>query len=159
MLCFFQYEPFCPAQSKLYVSFLCALSRWNKPHNPDVGSTTGEQFRAIKTFLEKNAKTEFVWFDFGCLPQKLKNANDVILQPLNSAEVAYFKKALSVVNLLYMHAKVLILFDADYNHRFWCLYEAFLATHAFNRVTLELEPEGGSWNVPKHLALTTYLFA
>ena len=78
VLCILQCEPCRPAQSKLCASFRCALSRWNKPHNPDVGSTaatTGEQFRAIPTFLEKNVKTEFVWFDFGCLPQKLKDSD------------------------------------------------------------------------------------
>ena len=70
VMCILQFEPCRPAQSKLCASFRWALSRWNKPHNPDVGytaATPGEQFRAIGTFLEKNHKTEFVWFDFGCL--------------------------------------------------------------------------------------------
>ena len=40
------------------------------PHNPDVGtSVTGEQFRAVRAFLQDHKEVHFVWFDFTCLPQ------------------------------------------------------------------------------------------
>ena len=54
------------------------------PHNPDVGTTVvGEQFTAVRTFLEHHQWTEFIWFDFGCLPHKLKNADNHELQDSN----------------------------------------------------------------------------
>ena len=125
------------AWSSLSVTFRFAFSRWISPHNPDVGPTSdGEQFRAIRAFLDQHKWAKFIWFDFGCLPQKLKTTDNQVLQDLNVLELLYFRKALSVVNLLYLHARVLILLDAQYSSRFWCLYEAFLATHEFDGTTL-----------------------
>ena len=99
------------------------LWRWVEKHNPD---TDGEQLRAIQKFLLNNWWTEFIWFDFGCLPQKLSDAE------LTHAEQAYFQNVLSHINLLYLHCNVLILLDADYNRRFWCVYETFLAFKVFD---------------------------
>jgi len=122
---------------KVFENVVVVSHRWMSPHNPDVGTTlVGEQFRAIRTFLEQHQWAKFIWFDFGCLPQKLKNADNQVLQDLNIAELFFFKKSLSLVNLLYLHARVLILLDAQYSSRFWCLYEAFLATHEFDGTTL-----------------------
>ena len=122
------------AWSYLCVTSRFAPSRWMTPHNPDVGTTVvGEQFRAIRTFLEQHQWTEFIWFYFGCLPQKLRIADNHELQDLNHCvELIFFKETLSVVNLLHLHARVLILLDVQYSSRFWCLYEAFLAMLEFD---------------------------
>ena len=107
--------------------FLCVsvrrpVSRWMSPHNPDVGtSVTGEQFGAVRAFLQDHMEVHFVSFDFSCLPQTLKATDGTLLQKLNPAEEVYFEKALSWINLLYVHGKVLVLLDAEYCTRFWCL--------------------------------------
>ena len=129
------------------------------PHNPDVGtSVTGEQFRAVRAFLQDHKEVHFVWFDFGCLPQKLKATDGKVLNKLNPAEEVYFKKTLSLINLLYVHGKVLVLLDAEYSTRFWCLYEAFLASHKFDGTSLVPEQSIEGTRTPfDHLTLTTAL--
>ena len=47
-------------------------------------------------------------------------------------ERTYLQNAMSHIKLLYLHCNVLILFDADYNRRFWCVYETFLAFKEFD---------------------------
>ena len=129
-----------------------ALSRWVSPHNPDVGThKTGEQLEAIRAFLTKHTEILYVWFDFGCLPQREKDSSGVVLKGLNLAEEAYFGWALSLVNLLYLSANVLILLDGEYNTRFWCLYETFLSGHKFDGTALvEDKSQAGSWKCAGH---------
>ena len=109
--------------------------RWVSPHDPDEGrgggTSTGQQLRALRAFLWEREWVKFLWFDFGSLPQKVKNPDNQILKELNLAQALYFRKALKLVNLLYLSATVVILLDADYSRRFWCLYETFLGTHLF----------------------------
>ena len=132
-----------------------AFSRWASPHNPDVGThKTGEQLEAIRAFLPKHTEILYVWFDFGCLPQREKDSSGVVLKSLNLAEEAYFGWALSLVNLLYLSANVLILLDGEYNTRFRCLYETFLSGHKFDGpLWWEISPKQvrGSVRVTKSL--------
>ena len=128
--CIQQCAVFPLASSVLLVSSRLAFSRWLSPDNPDV---TGEQLTAIRSFLNRNEWVEFIWFDFCSLPQGERNL----------AETTHFRAALKFINLLYLHAPVLILLDANYQTRFWCLYETFLATHKFDGA---LVPEG-SWTL------------
>ena len=103
--------------------FSSRITRWGSPDNPDVD---GEQLQAICSFLKENDQFKFIWFDFSCLPQRTRN----------SLEEVYFQTALKYVNLLYLHAHVLVIYDRDYNRRFWCLYETFLGCRTFNGKTL-----------------------
>merc|ERR1719284_569722 len=127
-------------------------------HNPDVGtSVTGEQFTAVRAFLQDHMEVHFVWFDFSCLPQKLKATDGKVLKKLNPAEEVYFKKALSLINLLYVHGKVLVLLDAEYSTRFWCLYEAFLASHKFDGTSLVPEQSiEGIWKRVEILSVGSF---
>ena len=103
--------------------FFSRITRWESRDNPDV---TGDQLRAMRSFLEENERFKFVWFDFCCLPQRTRTF----------LEEWYFKIALKNVNLLYLHAHVLVIYDRDYNRRFWCLYETFLGCRMFDGTTL-----------------------
>ena len=127
------------------------------PHNPDVGtSVTGEHLGAVRAFQQDHKEVHFDWFDFGCLPQKLKATDGKVLKELNPAEKMYFKKALSLVNFLYLHGKVLVLLDAEHSTRFWCLYEAFLASHKFDGTSLVPEQSIEGTRTPcDHITLTT----
>ena len=145
-LCFLQHGPLLLfASSDPCVSQ--PLSRWVAPHNPDVGTPqTGEQLKAIRVVLHEHTRIKHVWFDFPCMPQQLKDT-DGSVKALIPVEEVYFRKALSLVNLFHLHATMLFFLDEDYGTGFWCLYEAFLATHEFDAGTsVPEEHDGGSWN-------------
>lgn len=107
--------------------------RWGEKHHPD---PDGEQLRAIKAFLEAHPGFQFVWIDFCCIPQDLKTSDGNLLLRRTEAETAYFRRALSSVNMLYLFFPVLTLLDAEYNTRFWCCFESFLAVHTFDGASL-----------------------
>uniref|UniRef100_A0A7S1A343 Heterokaryon incompatibility domain-containing protein n=1 Tax=Noctiluca scintillans TaxID=2966 RepID=A0A7S1A343_NOCSC len=107
--------------------------RWGEKHHPD---PDGEQLRAIQAFLEANPGFRFVWIDFCCIPQDLKTSEGNLLLRRTEAETVYFRRALSSVNMLYLFFPVLTLLDAEYNTRFWCCFESFLAVHTFDGASL-----------------------
>lgn len=66
-----------------------------------------------------------------CMPQKTESRR------LTKEEEKGFKLMLGNMNLLYLAMRVMILYDRDYNTRFWCLAESYLAMQMASDVGLE----------------------
>jgi len=110
---------------KLRQRFIIVSHRWKKQHNPD---PDGEQLAELQQKArEVDCMGEWFWLDFMSLPQDVKNPKGDVTNPKSAIEKKYFSKSLQNVNLLYLGGHVMILFDRDYNKRFWCLLEAYLS--------------------------------
>ena len=104
--------------------FIIISHRWKKQYNPD---PDGEQLAELqKKAQEVGCMGQWFWLDFICLPQAIKNPKGEVTRPKTSIEKKYFDNSLQNVNLLYLGGDVWILFDRDYNRRFWCLLESYL---------------------------------
>jgi hypothetical protein len=101
--------------------YLAVSHRWEDANNPDLN---GAQLKALNKFLKERPKIRYVFYDYMCLPQGDRTAEDK----------AEFYSMLPNVNLLYVGASVLILLDRTYNARFWTQFEAWLA---FRSASLE----------------------
>lgn len=110
-------------------NYLCVSHRWTQRSEPDAD---GKQMSKLVEFLRRNPQIEMVWVDYCCLPQGDRTAE----------EKKYFEEALYNVNVLYSTMWVLILYDRDYNRRFWCLLETILALR--NPSAEGLSPSQGS---------------
>jgi len=111
-------------------SCLVVSHRWMKPGVPD---TDGSQLQALRRHLDKDKEVRFVWQDWSCMPQGGEKTEE---------ETAYFRKALRDVNLLYLSMKVLIMLDASYQTRFWCIYESWCAMRSVRPSGLEPARDG-----------------
>ena len=89
--------------------------RWETAGEAD---PSGRQLTAIRNHLRAHPAIRYVWVDVLCLPQGADRS---------AAEKDAFNLQLPHVNLLYMGATVLVLFDRLYASRFWCAFEAWLA--------------------------------
>lgn len=94
--------------------FLAVSHRWEHPDDCD---PTGVQLAALKKFLNAVRHIKYVFFDFMCMFQGVKT-------PLQKAA---FGVQLPNINLLYLGASVLILWDYEYLGRFWTQFEAWLS--------------------------------
>ena len=105
--------PAAACRHKLRNRLVCS-HRWETMTNPD---PTGQQLREVVAYLRRNPGIQYVWIDFPCMPQ----------YPRSKDEDAHFKEMLEYIGWAFLACSVLIIFDADYNSRFWTRYEAFLA--------------------------------
>jgi hypothetical protein len=105
--------PAAACRHKLRNRLVCS-HRWEKETNPD---PTGQQLREVVAYLKRNPVIQDVWIDFPCMPQS----------PRSEDEDTHFKEMLEYIGWAFLACSVLIIFDADYNSRFWTRYEAFLA--------------------------------
>ena len=79
--------------------------------NPD---PTGAQMKSLLEYLARRHLIRWVWFDFSCTYQGKRTM----------AQQRDFDGMLPHINLLYLGASVLILFDLRYMNRFWTQLEA-----------------------------------
>ena len=79
--------------------------------NPD---PTGAQMKSLLEYLARRHLIMWVWFDFSCTYQGKRTM----------AQQSDFDEMLPHINLLYLGASVLILFDLRYMNRFWTQLEA-----------------------------------
>jgi len=93
---------------------LVVSHRWESAGNPD---PCGAQLREIRAFLQAHPKIKFVWYDFWCMAQGQRNADEKV----------EFKAMLKRINVLYLGATVLILLELSYISRFWTQFEAWLS--------------------------------
>jgi len=99
-----------------YAQDVLAVShRWEDAGDCD---PTGVQLAALRKFLNTSRRIKYVFFDFMCMYQGLSKT------PLQKA---IFGVQLSNINLLYLGASVLILWDYEYLGRFWTQFEAWLS--------------------------------
>eukprot|EP00900_Chrysochromulina_parva_P020942 jgi/Chrpa1/3481/Chrysochromulina_OHIO_Genome00014330-RA len=105
--------PAAACRHKLRNRLVCS-HRWETKTNPD---PTGQQLREVVAYLKRNPGIQYVWIDFPCMPQS----------PRSEDEDTHFKEMLEYIGWAFLACSVLIIFDADYNSRFWTRYEAFLA--------------------------------
>jgi hypothetical protein len=110
------------------IEFVAVSHRWMKKGSPDAN---GLQLAKLQQALRSREDVQWVWIDWMCMPQYEGHHKKTAL------EKDYFKRALQQVNLLYLFMHVFILFDADYQRRFWCLLESFMATHKLTANALE----------------------
>lgn len=110
--------------------FCCVSHKWKDMAYPDPDR---EQLHELKVFLQdsNNANIMWIWIDYCCLPQDIRSSSGEVVQKRAPEDVGYFKSTLSLSNLLYAGLWVVILYDSDYNRRFWCRLESYLATHVF----------------------------
>ena len=88
-------------------------------------------------------------YDFWSMPQEDKDAGVT----RTAEEQVEFKEMLSMVNLLYLGASVLILLDMSYLSRFWTCYEAWLSMQRATEDGLQPDPDNKrSWHVCIHAA-------
>mgnify|MGYP006152146973 CR=1 FL=1 len=87
-------------------------SSWESFNQPD---SKGVQLSTIKTFLEESRDIQYVWYDFYCLPQNLKQQG----VRRSHTEQLLFAWQLRNANLLYLGLRVLVLMDLSYQSRFW----------------------------------------
>ena len=84
------------------LGFVVVSLRWVSPHDPDVGiRKTGERLEVIRTYLRTRFEVLFVWCDFGCLSQQVKDIDGRVLETLSGEDTEYFKKTLTHINLLF----------------------------------------------------------
>jgi hypothetical protein len=79
--------------------------------NPD---PTGAQMKSLLEYLARRHLIRWVWFDFSCTYQGKRTME----------QQRDFDEMLPHINLLYLGASVLILFDLRYMNRFWTQLEA-----------------------------------
>ena len=90
-----------------YARDILAVShRWENPAKPDV---LGKQAEALRSHLEAQPEIMFVWYDYTCMPQGKRSAEDEVL----------FSETLAHVNILYLGARCCLLVDLSYLSRFW----------------------------------------
>ena len=77
----------------------------------------GIQLSEIQAYLRQHERIKWVWYDYACLPQGQRTAE----------ENAIFKRMLNAVNMLYLGCSVLLLVDSSYPSRFWTQFEAWLS--------------------------------
>ena len=70
--------------------------------------------KALRQFLERRQMIAWVWYDFSCMYQGKRT----------TPQQSEFDAMLPHINLLYLGASVLILFDNTYMSRFWTQFEA-----------------------------------
>lgn len=111
--------------------FVAISHPWGTPAHPD---PKGTQMSAIIEYLKCNREVKYLWFDYFCMPQGERTED----------EKAYMKKALGLINMLYLGCHVAILLNLQYSNRFWCLFESFLAMHECGpKGLVGPRPEGG----------------
>lgn len=95
--------------------FLAVSHRWE---TSDACDPTGEQLERIRDHLRHHADIQYVFVDYMCLFQGPGRTPE---------QKATFQVQLPNINLIYLGAAVLILFDCDYSGRFWTQFEAWLS--------------------------------
>ena len=120
-------------RGELRETCLAVSHRWESTLRPDV---TGDQFRAIRAYLDEHPQIEYVWVDWSSMPQKGKDGDERTRE-----EEALFKKMLRQVNLLFLGCSVLLLVDISFCSRFWTMFEAWLAMQAASADGLSPERE------------------
>ena len=98
------------------VVYNCGMrcARWETAAAPD---PDGIQLEKIQAYLREHTRIKWVWYDYACLPQGQRTAE----------ESAIFKRMLNAVNMLYLGCSVLLLVDSSYPSRFWTQFEAWLS--------------------------------
>ena len=90
-----------------YARDILAVShRWEHPAKPDV---LGTQAEALREHLEAHPEIMLVWYDYTCMPQGKRTAEEQVL----------FGETLAHVNILYLGARCCLLVDLSYLSRFW----------------------------------------
>ena len=95
--------------------FLAVSHRWE---TSDVCDPTGEQLERPREHLRQHPEILNVFVDFMCLYQGHGRTPE---------QKAQFQLQLPNINLLYLGASVLILFDYDFAGHFWTQFEAWLS--------------------------------
>mmetsp|Transcript_59553 Transcript_59553/g.98745 ORF Transcript_59553/g.98745 Transcript_59553/m.98745 type:complete len:535 (+) Transcript_59553:95-1699(+) len=106
----------------------CVIShRWEALNQPDPAGVQMDQLRKI---LGEHTDIKWVWFDYGCAPQK----------PRTRFEDKLFQLTLNNIWLLFLHLRVVILLDLSYLSRFWTSYEAWLSMRTYIHGDGQLAP-------------------
>lgn len=107
-------------------TFVVVSHRWRTWHHPDEDS---DQLKAVQEQLRESPRIQWVWIDWPCMPQTIHTGDGEKLLKKTRLEKKYFARALTNINVLYLYMHCIILLDMQYCTRFWCLLEAYLATH------------------------------
>jgi hypothetical protein len=105
-------------------NILFVSHRWEEPRRPDFN---GVQLEAIKAYLKRHHKIEWVWFDYSSMPQKIATDTRTL------KEKAEFQLMRERIVDLCLTARVLILLDGSYASRFWTLTEAWCSMQTATR--------------------------
>jgi len=97
--------------------------RWKEHRHPDPDMG---KLRKLKIVLRSSANIEFLWIDWMCAPQKFRD--DGSLGGRTAEESQEFDDILkSILPCLFLAAQVIILWDRQYNSRFWPNVESWTA--------------------------------
>ena len=119
---------------------LAVSHRWVEQHKPD---PDGEQLKALKAFLKTNSSIKRVWIDAQCMPQ------DIPKGTRSKDDNDDFHRMLMNINMLYLGASVLILYDLSYMLRFWTQFECWLGMQ--QATPCGLQPSVGVGNERYHI--------
>jgi len=107
--------------------------RWIKEWHTDPDAV---KLRKIKEILRENPGVTHVWLDWACIPQRWRD--DGTEGRTTFAEQREFTMTLAnVLPYLYLGCTVFVLFDADYNRRFWPSVEAWTSMRRITAKGLE----------------------
>jgi hypothetical protein len=91
--------------------------RWLKQDHFD---DKGSKIRKLKAILRNMPDIEFIWLDFLCAPQGCIERTEE-----EYAEFKYIIK--NIIPFVYLGTRVIVLYDREYNQRFWPLMETWSA--------------------------------
>lgn len=111
------------ALGRLKEDHACISYRWTSQTHPD---PEGKKARKIGDVLEKRPHVKFLWVDWLCVPQKYDHSGVEVGR--SSTERQYFDFTLEkILVYLYLSTKVIVLWDLDFNRRFWPCVETWTA--------------------------------